>query len=106
MNTLIESMQQKLQDLTNRLDLLKHQFDTFTPTLGEDETLESLVASLQVDVGNMKTQVSNFQASINSLNNTCSSIVSDVENNTLSIQELQTVDNQTQQQLQTLTNND
>ena len=86
MNTLIDLMQQKLQDLTNRIELLKQQFDTFVPDLGEDENLSGLVASLQTDVTECKTQVSNMQSSVDSLNNSYSPLVENVAANNASIE--------------------
>lgn len=106
MNTLIDSLQQKLQDLTNRVELIKKQLDSFSPTLNDDETLSSLVARLQTDVGDLKLKVSNFDSNITSLNNTYSTIVANVENNTFDIQNLQSVDANTEQEINNLKTTD
>ena len=99
MNTTIELIQQKLQDVSNQVDLLQQQFDGFLPVFENDENLSTLVASLQSDVGNFKTQVSNMQSNIDSLSNTYANIVNNVENNATNIQELENANSKIEQQL-------
>lgn len=85
MNTLIDLMQQRLQDIENQVALFKRN----EIVLDEDQTLTDLVAKLQTDVTTCKNQISNFQSNLNSLNNTYTQIVSTVENNSNSIENLQ-----------------
>jgi len=101
----LETIQQKLQDLTNRLEIIKKQLDSLAPNLGDDDNLSSLVAKLQSDVGNMQDKVAGFESNISSLNNSYSSVVSSVENNTFSIQNLQSANNSTLAQLEQLNSN-
>ena len=68
METIITPIQLKLQDLSNRVDLLNQQLQNFTPELEEDQTLSQLVASLQDDITEFKTQITSFEKSLNSLN--------------------------------------
>ena len=72
MKALIDLMYQKLQDVTNRIELLKQQFDSFSPILNDDENLSSLVVRLQQDVADFKIKLVNYESDINSLNNTYS----------------------------------
>lgn len=85
MNTLIDLMQQRLQDIENQVALFKRN----EIVLDEDQTLTDLVAKLQTDVTTCKNQISNFQSNLNSLNNTYTQIVSTVESNSNSIENLQ-----------------
>ena len=106
MNNLLNNLYQKLQDLTNRLDLLKQQFDSFVPILEDDENLSSLVASLQQNVSDFQLDLTSAESNINALNNTCSTLLTSVENNNNSIQNLQNKDAQFEQQLNTLNSAD
>lgn len=85
MKDLIERIQLKLQELDNRLYLIKQTLDNSFPNLGENENLSSLVAVLQNDVNTAKSQISAIQSNITAFNNTYSTLVPTVENLSSSI---------------------
>ena len=76
MNTTIDLIQQKLRDLTNRLDLLSNK------GVGgiSDSNLCSTVSTLKNEVSLIKQQVSSLQTSITEVQNQYSSIVTNVDN--------------------------
>ena len=89
MTNLLETFQLRLQELTNRLELLKRQFDSFNPILNDGENLSSLVTSLQSDVANFKTDLSNYRTDLNSFNSTYATLTSSIEENSTNINNLE-----------------
>ena len=94
MNNSIDLLYQQVQDLVNQVSLLKQQFDSFSPTLNDDEDLSSLVATLQTDIANCKTQVASLQSNVNSISNTYTQLVTKVEDNSSEINTLKQMDDE------------
>lgn len=94
MNNSIDLLYQQVQDLINQVSLLKQQFDSFSPTLDDDEDLSSLVATLQADVTNCKAQVDSLQSNVNSLSNTYTQLVTKLENTSSEINTLKQIDDE------------
>ena len=65
MNTLIDDLYQRIQHLTNRLELLKQKIDSFSPILNDDENLSSTVATLQQNVADLKIKINKKAITIN-----------------------------------------
>lgn len=114
MNTTIDLIQQKIRDLTNRLDLLSHRGITNS---GENQS--NTVNNLKIEINLVKEQLTSFQSSMQQLEGQYSEIITTINNcnsalenlsattnsNTSNIESLQaTVDTQSTQLTQFQTN--